>query len=340
MDGDEEIKLQRRKGGDVSEQEALMEQAARVKQKFWALSTARWKASVRSSARRRRNWRKHAAAHSTKVNEPAIPEAPATSRPTSPTSTESTRASIAMDRASTPIPNTVLRPTSPPAYIHPPAPPLQAKVRTVPEPISDSSSSFINDDYDNHNEPAYTGSIPNGELPIPYDDSSLSHPPAAHVATDDKALLAQMADLASAPPSLEEDGDMQISAPAWQDEEIAGPTPPSSPRASTSAIPPPPSHVKTSGFYEYPGDATIEEPEADLPSAPPLESEMEHGASAPPLEGHVGDEDEVLPSAPPMQPSAPGEWDWMEHAGQSHDRHSRTLSSSTLEFLPLPLYRA
>ncbi|KAF7966907.1 hypothetical protein HWV62_18780 [Athelia sp. TMB] len=342
LDSDEEIKLRRRKGGDVSDHEALMEQAARVKQKFWTLSTARWKASVRSSARRRRNWRKHTAAHSMKVSEPSIPEAPATSRPSSPAPSESTRASVALDRASTPIPDTP-RPMSPPAYIHPPAPPLEAKARTVLDPISDSSSSssFINDDYDNHNEPAYTGSISNGELPISYHDSSISHPPAAHVATDDKTLLAQMADMASAPPSLDNDeDDMQISAPAWQDEEIASFSAPASPRASTSAIPPPPSHVKTSGFYEYAGDATLEVPEADLPSAPPSEPELDHGASAPPLEGHAGDEDEDLPSAPPLQPSAPGEWDWIEQTGQSHDRHSRTLSSSTLEFLPLPLYQA
>lgn len=148
---------------------------------------------------------------------------------------------------------------------------------------------------------------------------------AAHVATDDKALLARLADLASQP--FPDDsmagpaGDHQVSAPEWRDEELeeaiaatqengadndaqASP-PPSSP------FPPPPSkaNLASPNFYDYPYafEEAGFEPELG-PSAPPFESQgydaREHDIppivpSAPPM---LEDEDfyaELAPSAPP-----------------------------------------
>lgn len=407
---DEEYRLKKRKwkrrgreqGEGAREALLLQEQQARVTQKFWALSTARWNASIRLSMMRRRNERRmgpqsqfttsqsNSSAVSTLQQPASISEATATgvsvSRPASPSPSmaeASPRASLALDRTrgSTSPP----RSPSPPAYIRPrAASPLVAKVSPVPAPasscapptlapsIDDNTNDETNSHNHNHHDPDYTASIPSGEGPISYSDSEInsfplpnSHPPypmtysdsspAAHVATDDKALLARMADLASAPPPLDAHDhhhtpahDLEVSAPAWQDEELEMAMDMEvSQRASTSAInahfplpPPPAAHAGTSGFYEYHTGFASEEPAADFPSAPATEDEeanMAHAPSAPPLEVESESDHAAAPVA-----SAPGEWDWLEREdGQGDDRHRhRSLSASTLEFLPLPVYRA
>lgn len=156
---------------------------------------------------------------------------------------------------------------------------------------------------------------------------------AAHVATDDKTTLAQMTELASAPPPSDRDFSSPSSmragpaVPEWRDEELEDfpdrgegtlePTDPGSRPArldldrsldagmllESSPFPAPPSKGKMAarGFYEYP--SSFEEDVAYLegevgPSAPPFEA----APSAPP----TGDS----PSAPPLEdptlsPSAP-----------------------------------
>lgn len=361
-ESDEELKLQKRRGSDVSEQQALKEQAARVKKKFWALSTARWKAGVRVSARRRMNMRLATAAQTTatKTSSPAMAETISISRSTSPHPTNSNRTSLALDRSSTPIPECIpsAGPSLPPAYIQRTALSSQAKISGHSTSIDfpqHAPPPLTNDEYNTH--PDYPESIPSGDDPIPYDNSPVSHhlSHAAHVATDDKTLLARMADLASAPQDGHvESTSLPVSAPVWQDEELEEfphpvPLPTSSsstPEASSSScisdgLPsPPPSHNKSPDFYDYPQsyDVASEGPEAE-PSAPPFVDEHLDGPSAPPVDTDV----DLAPSAPPLLDarllSTPAEWDWLaeeEGVAHGHDRH--TVSPSN--FLPLPLYRA
>jgi hypothetical protein len=135
------------------------------------------------------------------------------------------------------------------------------------------------------------------------------HPPvhAAHVATDDKSLLARLAEFASSPPpsevSAEAPSTLQVSAPVWRDEEFEDfPCDPGGSSsihismcpAPTPLFPPPPSKEKMAAptFYDYPysfEDITVE-PEAG-PSAPPFDDPP----SAPPT--NIID---LTPSAPPL----------------------------------------
>ena len=162
---------------------------------------------------------------------------------------------------------------------------------------------------------------------------------AAHVATDDKTLLARLVDSTSRPPEETSTDtldacDTLVSAPAWHDELeeippdliISNDHPPICP--ASSLFPPLPSkeHIFTGDLYDYSfsfeGTGALE-PE---PSAPPF-----HLDSAPPsLDDH-----QIVPSAPPLlddteflvdvHPSAP-QFDMGDEnsAGQDHDRMSST----------------
>jgi hypothetical protein len=156
----------------------------------------------------------------------------------------------------------------------------------------------------------------------------------AHVATDDKTVLARLVDSASRPPEETSTDalsacDTLISAPAWHDEleEIppdlitSNDHPPTC--LASSLFPPPPSkeHMATGDLYDYSfsleGTAALE-PE---PSAPPFHLE----SAPPPL-----DDRQIVPFAPPLlddieflvdaHPSAP-QLDVGEEnpAGQDHD---------------------
>jgi hypothetical protein len=353
-EGDEEMRLRRRRGQELSEQETLMKKEARLKQKFWARASARWKANTQSSARRRKNRRLLAAVHSMSACDHSRPEssrrAPSRSSSTSPTPTSQT--SLSSDRRSTHVddhttlgpsistPNTHPVAPSPPAYIQRDSPPPTQSKRNHADEIylrtdHDPPDPFLlipRDTNDHEGHPEYTPST--DDVPIPYDDSY--H--AGHVATDDKTLLARMATMASAPPvEFDEGGSstLQTSAPVWDDEQFEdiidglddteiGPSrtsspPPSLPSTSHSPFPPPPSKGKMAApdFYDYP--YSFEEDVSTLepemgPSAPPFE---EHTPSAPPLE-----EPEMMPSAPPLMPEfLPSAPDWEEgEGGQNHDR--------------------
>jgi len=124
---------------------------------------------------------------------------------------------------------------------------------------------------------------------------------AAHIATDDKALLARLADLAERPPetSIDVGSSHQVSVPLWEDEQLDGfhrmPESSEFDTSCSSPFPPPPSKGKMaeSSFYAY--RSSFEEfsgmidPELE-PSAPPFEA-----PSAPGLDAMT-----VLPSAPPL----------------------------------------
>jgi len=134
-------------------------------------------------------------------------------------------------------------------------------------------------------------------------EAQSSHFPvhAAHVATDDKALLARLADLAERPPDVPESSH-QVSVPVWEDEQLedfAQTSQSSCPDTSESAVhsqfPPPPSKgkmVEPSFYaYRYSFEEFSESIEPDLePSAPPFEA---HGTS-------ISNDIPMLPSAPPL----------------------------------------
>lgn len=331
---DEELRLQNRV---VNEHQDLAGREARVKQKLWTRASARWKANVRSSARRRRNRRiaqtlspqsSVASLNDIAFSVPVPRSSISPPRPSTELALEA-RHSISSDRSAAGHTMSVLAPTdpespSPPAYIHSSSTTLNlSKLHSSREAYRididafESSSYIPHDDDEDH--PEYTAD----DDPIPYDDSYN----AGHVATDDKAALSRMAHMVSAPPIDPDDGGpsaLVISAPVWHDEELEGAiddtehhdhsdlSAPPLGHPSTSSLhlyPPPPSKDKTAtaDFYGYP--YSFEEDVGSLelePSAPPSEG---HNPSASPLENP-----DMLPSAPPLSseeyfPSAP-DWDW------------------------------
>jgi hypothetical protein len=356
---DEELKLQ--KSHDTSEHQELVEKEARLKQKFWTRASARWKANVRSSARRRRNRRVAAGARTPLIvsvhdfaSAVSVPRSTSSSsrRPLSVSAPEA-RSSEPPDRDSTQNADdtiSVLSTTasSPPAYIYN-RPPIQIASSKLPnvyeahhinnERALDPFSEPTIDDDDNY-RPEYMA--PTDDDPIPYDDSY--H--AGHVAIDDKSLLAQMVHLASAPPPNADEGGssaLVISAPDWHDEELERVIDNSLPHGqpSTSSFPQlfpaPPAKDKmaTPSFYEYP--YSFEEDADSLalePSAPPFE---QHAPSAPPLE-----DAEIVPSAPPLPeepfPSTP---DWVWEGDAESDRQQLPSFPTPVPVVGhLPSYRA
>ena len=348
---DEELRMRRTGGHDESEHQELVVKEARATQKIWAKASARWKANIRSSARRRRNRRLVNGAQtpshrssSVSLHDIAPPvtfhSTPTSSPRPSTVSAPDARNSISLDTSVTPDTRQVIsvlppidpEPSSPPAYIH-------SRSSTTPNPEKlhnsreayridndppESFSNITHDDDENH--PQYTVSM--GDDPMPYDDSY--H--AGHVATDDKTVLARRAHMASAPPiATDEAGPstLVISAPVWHDEELEAiddtqhhdQSGPSSLSLGHHIFPAPPSKDKMAAtdFYDYPYSF---EDDVD-----PLE--LEAGPSAPPFEEHNADaslleDSNMVPSAPPLPedplPSAP-DWDWQDDDERNTDGH-------------------
>jgi hypothetical protein len=361
----------------MSEHQDLVEKEVRVKQKLWARASARWMTAVRSSARRRRNRRRLAVAQvpsaqssavslhdmvSAVTQSASVPSSPRPSTVRDPETRgdysshrlQSHNAGSAISLHSPMDPET----SSPPAYIHGRSP------ISSPAKLDGSREAYSIDDEsphsllppDNEDQPEYP--MPVFDDLMPYDASF--H--AAHVATDDKNLLARMAHMASAPPSTTDEGgssQLVISAPVWDDDEevLDGAIddthvdihPASSPpcelppsiSSSGALFPPPPSKGKMAApsFYDYPYSFEVE-PEME-PSAPPFE---EHGPNAPPLEDTA-----IVPSAPALldepSPSAP-DWDGEEEdIGQGHDQdldppNQPSTSDPMAVDSPLPSYLA
>lgn len=355
---DEELELRKRRGDEVPERQDLMERDARVKQRLWARASVRWQAAIRSSARRRRNRRLVAGARNVTISTPsshsssvslASPLALSSSRPPSPQpstlSNPEARISPSLHPSATQItdhttPSLREPETSyPPAYIHGRSP--------IPDPPNlgtSYESSAVEDGL-----PDPFAQPPHHDDPLLYDNSY--H--AGHVATDDKAILAQMAHMVSGPPVATQSGssELVISAPDWHDEVLEGvddardladspvlrELPPSVP--SSCLFPPPPSKHNMAGreFYDYPNSFEPLDPDAEW-SVPPFE---EYGGSAPPLE-----DAEMVPSAPPLL-DVP---DWEDANGQGHDRDrdlphqhlqpSCSTSVPAASVSPLPSYYA
>ena len=346
-DGDEEIKLTRRTTS-LTVEEANNEQQAKVRQKFWARQSARWKMNIRASARRRKNRRLLAIAHHTALahsSAVSLQDGPTLSRPPSISTirsrnSSSTRNTTTQDDSTStaPPPPTHVDPgpSSPPAYIPgdlPSLPNPDTKHPRLFESEEDSSASR------SRNEHTYTSAVENeNDDLIPYEEHQYQQPhryphTTGHLATDDKNVLSQMTWMASAPEDDESSShaaSASVSAPVWHDETLEEALNASREPPSTS-LPPPPSKG-TPQFYEDPysfeEDVHTIEPSYE-PSAPPFE---EHATtpSAPPLDMMPSAPpflEDVIASAPPVASTDSDE----EHVGQGHDRLGRGLD--------LPSYR-
>ena len=274
------------------------------KQKLWSKATARWKDNVRYSARLRRGKRHHVAIQpplQTPDNE--LENDHQTLQTVTSLSRHST---IESAHAS-----------------QPPAAPLDSPIPARdpdPFPLSDASS-VAGISPSPVSPPAYNRRASTSLAPISTGDdhtgdgnqrfltsyssagiSGPSIPDAAHVATDDKAVLSYMANLASSPP-IEASHSSQIasSAPILDDDDLEDylhdsdslPGLDRSAHPFQSSFPPPPPKGHLTPYYHYRYSYGDIARELDIgPSAPPFE---EGQPSCPPL-----DDLEVMASAPPL----------------------------------------
>lgn len=337
-----ESKKRHSKPSAAEDAKNMLEKESKAKLKILARATARWKANIRHAARQRKG-KRVVTTRSSHSHQPSHSSNNSLSRLSVSlhSRTSSRRSSVVslLDELSQPIideclssislpldpistPRISPAATSPPAYHH------DGQVLPVIYSITSHTSSLDRQ---------------SSSLRVNSSTSNSFH--AAHVATDDKTLLARLVDLASRPPeetSTDALGDTLVSAPAWHDdlEEIPPDLIISNDHSPTghvnSLFPPPPSkeHMATGDLYDYSfsfeGTAALE----SEPSAPPF-----HLDPGPPMDDH-----QIIPSAPPLlddaeflvdiHPSAPqldaGEENPM---GQDHDRMASRLPSSDVPSL-------
>ncbi|KAG1839225.1 hypothetical protein DFJ58DRAFT_629458, partial [Suillus subalutaceus] len=296
---------------DLSE-DGEREDEARGKNRLWARASARWKASIRHSARRRR--RRHGLSTRSRPQSPILLDHREASAHSSPVS--SPRHSIAsisenIDHHAAPIENSLApaRPpftspdpssscnvSSPPAYIFPTLharPEIEGRPQEASHVPSGDPTSRRGSLLFGHDFP------PADHDDIPY------RPSTGHVAIDDKTHLARMAELASAPPVIQDNThgrpSIHESAPEWHDDfethptELAtvAPSEASLFEVGNSGFPKPPSKSGLSpGYFDghsYLQDITALDPNT-LPSMPPYEAQP----------NAIPFEDTLTASAPPI----------------------------------------
>ena len=341
------------------------EPRTKSKSKLWARATTRWRENVRQSARRRRNARlstpslhptnnSTVSLHHTTTSTPSSPRSGPSSFPpsrvSSPTPTVLTAHSIPSSLARTdhepqniniepPSPSPPSSPALPPAYQG--RSPSSSDTPPVKDPGRLSPGSSLYDCHPAHDD------FPPSDSPSPSPletDTTAPNLHAAHVATDDKAVLRQMEVMSSSPPT--EPGsscDVHGSAPVLYEDDVQsleyGDAPELAP--SSTGFPLPPTVLSSSKgkaaaleYYDY--DDLNVEPDPQ-PSAPPFEADDPIMPSAPPQ-----GEAQFLPSAPPEivdsddDPTAPTDDSSSQRmGGQSVD--AARPSSSGPE--PLPQYQ-
>ncbi|KAI6161446.1 hypothetical protein EDD17DRAFT_1587544 [Pisolithus thermaeus] len=302
---DPEGKLRHKLRLDDESEYAEKEREARGKMRVWAKATARWKANVRHSARRRRKRQstipRGARSHSPTPSEHHEPSAIDSSRCSSPTNAESREDPV--EQASVqPDPQTSLPEQSlPPAYrpsatgrssltIH------HCSTASDLNPSTSRRTSLISDSGSHSSTPCAE--------PAPY-----TPPTSGHVSVDDKKELARIGELASAPPEPENimtgSSRMAVSVPAFDEAlEDLDPYPELEPYVAEVSLQLPPS------FPSPPSKTTMLKGDAIL-IVEPNDGEL-FNASAPPS----GDISSLEPSAP----------SW-EDEGDDHLLPSRASSS-------------
>lgn len=343
---DLELKAKHKRNIEDASEDGEREKEARGKLRLWAKASGRWKSSIRYSARRRKNLRR--VASTGRLSRPQSPILPETCEVsiTSSSSSSSRRHSVissSEDSHAAAIHSpenspTVTQPlptltsssspivSSPPAYMFPEPPPVNEDYTQEANPGGVMSESLLLGRHDFPLAPA--------DDDIPYQSGY-----AAHIAVDDKAHLARMAGLASAPPENQEStsGSLPVheSAPEWQDEEFQfhPGTPTTSPfDVGTSGLPAPPSKGLLSPRYfdahSYLEDITALD-HMTLPSMPPYEE----GPNALPFQ-------EVLhASAPPLSADDQAFEHWESSAPESFDADGECATHIPSSSLQPPLSR-
>ncbi|KAF5368329.1 hypothetical protein D9758_002153 [Tetrapyrgos nigripes] len=333
---DIERRALKKKSQSEEEFEVMAEKQLKSKRKLWARATAAWKANARYTARQRRGRRRivlnsDAASIRSQPSRDVAQDSSSISRSMSQhPSTESLTSQCSVvfipPEDATPQ-NHATTSNSPPAYLH--HSPLSS--HTSDQSTARGSSSKSQEDYPRpYSRNGLSDQQPNDDPELPRPSyAPPSH--AAHVATDDKAVLEQMNRLASEPPS--EDGSLDSSrlenggsAPVWYDEQYedfgspeASQQPPSCSAIAPNPpyyplLPPPPPTASTEKgkmreYYDFEYSSSFHhdiltvDPEPG-PSAPPFESVGDSGLapSAPPLgEDEYIDDSGLSPSAPPSE---------------------------------------
>ena len=321
--GDVEMKARRKRTSTSAMSSSVRSSAeeqkdARGKQKIWARASARWRERVRYTARLRRANRSSNSHlrryNSSTILNPTVPlEIPDDDilSPQSKTPTPSRSVSRQPSASLTDYSRSSSHVSEETSDSSDPSPSL-----TV-EPVSHVSSSPPAYRPDVLSSIAVSTEQPDGLVgstfsrgPVSPSNIKLAQRPefphvvglhAAHIATDDKALLARLADLAERPPetSIDVGSSHQVSVPLWEDEQLDGFHRMSESSevdtSCSSPFPPPPSKGKMaeSSFYAYRSSfeefSGLIDPELE-PSAPPFEA-----LSAPGLDAMT-----MLPSAPPL----------------------------------------
>ena len=338
-----ELKKRHSKSSAAEDAKNMVEKESKAKVKVLARATARWKSNIRHAARQRKGKRvvttrssqPHQSSHSsnTSLRRHSV---------SLPSRTSSRRSSVVSlpDELSQPIIDECSSPMSLPLDAI--SPPTISPIATSP-PAYHHDGQALPVIYSNI---SHAASLDRQSSSFRANGSTSNSFYAAHVATDDKTLLARLVDLASGPPEETSTDaldacDTLVSAPAWHDELeeipsdhiISNDHPPSC--LASSLFPPPPSkkHMATRDLYDYSfsfeGTAALE----SEPSAPPF-----HLDPAPPMDDH-----QTVPSAPPLlddteflvgvHPSAPQLAAGENPTGQDHDRMASGLLSSELPSL-------
>ncbi|KIK99486.1 hypothetical protein PAXRUDRAFT_132007 [Paxillus rubicundulus Ve08.2h10] len=321
---DIERKIGKKLRPDDASEVGVSEKEATEKMRIWARATARWKANARHSARRRR--KRYIASKLSRPPSPVLSDS--REMPADDLSAISPQGCFSRVEVDVPMSETTLpsntdepviadqspvlpKPTTSPRTSSPPAYRSQVMQRHPHHSTSDSNSRRSRDSsllFEQANCPSIVD-----DEPIPY-----VLPRGGHVATDDKAHLARIRELASSPPEMASSPPemlgvesattvREVSAPAWhdlpEDDFESGVVPaPAFPFRDFGLPPsfPPlpfkgciPSGYFDTSFFGYGADDGIPVLGRDVgPSAPPFDAHP----SAPP----ISDLD-LAPSAPSLE---------------------------------------
>jgi hypothetical protein len=261
---------------DSIETMAAKEKEHKTTQALWAKATARWRANARYVARQRRGKRSIVVRASQLVDPSSVSGDPLEE-------SAARETVLQQGQEDGELPSAEVEASSP-----------------EPVPSPESTGPVLPPAYQCRSSNSSLDAI--GTCPTPSSNQSLPlYHHAAHLATDDKAVLAQMVDLVSAPPA---DGPVAsgVSAPVWPEEGEESVYSDSEPIASSSFMPAPPSKAKMA-FNYLDHDYLYDDVEPDLgPPAPPFEEALDLPLSS------------EIPSAPPalfdseLDASAPS-WD-------------------------------